>query len=356
VTWGRRDTHGHTTSVLWRDFKGWVLKNRLDLVIFNEQWDWVPVVRARRELGVTIGAYVDYYTADTVRFFDLYDFLLCNTRRHHRVFRSHRKALHIPWGTDTALFKDECRPVAADSVAFLHSAGMNPGRKGTLAALQAFTGLPGNCRFILHMQDGLDRFPEIAEVCRSDKRIEIINKTIPAPGPYHLGDVYVYPTTLDGIGLTICEALACGLPVITTDAPPMNEFVRHGANGYLVQPHEHRARSDGYYWATSHCRPEDVRAGMLYYLNNLGRLAELKSSARQSATEQFDWRRNAAGLAETLAGLGRASLPRADLSALEWDAVLYSARFFTWRRRLLQRMCLRPGSAGLAAVLRFLCG
>jgi len=31
------------------------------------------------------------------------------------------------------------------------------------------------------------------------------------------------------------EALACGLPVITTDNAPMNEFVQDGVNGKLVK-------------------------------------------------------------------------------------------------------------------------
>ena len=67
-----------------------------------------------------------------------------------------------------------------------------------------------------------------------DPRIEFIEKTVSAPGLYFRGDVYLYPTRLEGIGLTICEALASGLPVITTNDAPMNEFVIDGETGYLV--------------------------------------------------------------------------------------------------------------------------
>lgn len=43
---------------------------------------------------------------------------------------------------------------------------------------------------------------------------------------YEEGDVLLYPTKFEGLGLEILEAMACGLPVITTDASPMNEFIR----------------------------------------------------------------------------------------------------------------------------------
>ncbi len=32
-----------------------------------------------------------------------------------------------------------------------------------------------------------------------------------------------------------------GLPIVTTDSPGCNEVVEHGANGFLVPPHDSRA-------------------------------------------------------------------------------------------------------------------
>jgi len=41
---------------------------------------------------------------------------------------------------------------------------------------------------------------------------------------YDKGDVFVYPTKWEGYSMVILEAMACGLPVITTDGVPMNEY------------------------------------------------------------------------------------------------------------------------------------
>jgi glycosyltransferase involved in cell wall biosynthesis len=41
---------------------------------------------------------------------------------------------------------------------------------------------------------------------------------------YDEGDVCVQPSHWEGLGLTLLECQAAGLPLITTDAPPMNEL------------------------------------------------------------------------------------------------------------------------------------
>jgi len=348
VTWARRVGGGQESEVNWSEFKRWVLGKQIDLLVFNEQRHWPTIILARRELPTVIGAYVDYYTSVTVPFFRLYDFLLCNTRRHYSVFCDHPHALYVPWGTDCRLFSGMCEPVAPGSVVFFHSAGMNFRRKGTAIALRAFHHLEGPCRLVLHTQVPVSTDSEVRELSQADDRVKVIEASVHAPGLYHLGDVYAYPTILEGIGLTVVEALACALPVVTTDAPPMNEFVQDGINGRLVRALEYRGRADGYYWAESRCSAEGIREAMRYYIDNRARLREFKQCARASAERNLDWSRNAGDLGARLESLTGSFERDEDLSELERQALRYSA--LRYSRRVLRTAFRRLGLDRLRVV------
>jgi glycosyltransferase involved in cell wall biosynthesis len=47
---------------------------------------------------------------------------------------------------------------------------------------------------------------------------------------YSYAHLLLFPSLAEGFGWPIVEALACGCPVITTDAPPMNEFASEGVS------------------------------------------------------------------------------------------------------------------------------
>ena len=48
---------------------------------------------------------------------------------------------------------------------------------------------------------------------------------------YAAADVFVFPTPYDAFGMVLTEAMACGLPVITTTAAGAAELVAHGQIG-----------------------------------------------------------------------------------------------------------------------------
>jgi glycosyltransferase involved in cell wall biosynthesis len=48
-------------------------------------------------------------------------------------------------------------------------------------------------------------------------------------------DLLVLPTQYEAFALTVVEALASGLPVITTTVPGAGDLVRHDGNGLLQQ-------------------------------------------------------------------------------------------------------------------------
>jgi glycosyltransferase involved in cell wall biosynthesis len=46
--------------------------------------------------------------------------------------------------------------------------------------------------------------------------------------------IYIAPREYEGIGLSYLESMAMGKAVIAVDNPTMNEYIKHGINGYLI--------------------------------------------------------------------------------------------------------------------------
>lgn len=310
ICYGKRYDYSNLDFIDLDHFKRWIKGNDLDFVFFNEQHLWKPVLLCH-DLNIKTGSYIDYYTVETIPFFGLYDFLICNTRRHLSVFDWHSNIYYIPWGTNTGIFNINRQKKAKETeIVFFHSAGMNPYRKGCDYVIKAFYELKSrNIKLKIHTQVKLtDFFPELKEKIRKledEKRLEIIQQTVPAPGLYHLGDVYVYPSRLEGIGLTIAEASACGLPVITTDVAPMNEFVKESVNGKLVKVRNQKKRKDGYFWKESEIDVNDLKKQMQFYLENVQSLSKFKNDSYLFAHKNLNWEINSKHLLKVVEDISK---------------------------------------------------
>lgn len=295
VTWGKKalfQTNGTPINKL--DFSRWIKSNKIDIILFNEQQWWPPIIWAK-ELGVIVGSYIDYYTEETVPLFEVFDFLICNTERHFSVFDWHKQCFYVPWGTDVELFKPRRkREIDKDKVVFFNSSGYNPERKGVYPLLKAFYSLKeDNKKLILHSQVDLRRYYKdiafMVDELQGNGQLEIINETVGAPGLYHLADVYCYISKLDGIGLTLPEAISCGLQAIVPDNAPMNEFVKEGVNGQLVKVDRFFRRKDAYYWPNCDVNIDDLIKKMSFYLENYDKIEQLKETSRKYALEKLNW-------------------------------------------------------------------
>jgi glycosyltransferase involved in cell wall biosynthesis len=51
---------------------------------------------------------------------------------------------------------------------------------------------------------------------------------------YNEATVYVMPSIVEGFGMTLLEAMACGCPVIATDSGGAVDIIRHNHNGLLI--------------------------------------------------------------------------------------------------------------------------
>jgi glycosyltransferase involved in cell wall biosynthesis len=60
---------------------------------------------------------------------------------------------------------------------------------------------------------------------------------------YHLASVFVFPSLYEGFGLPPLEAMACGTPVVTSNASSLPEVV--GDAAVLVDPYDARSIAEG---------------------------------------------------------------------------------------------------------------
>ena len=308
VYWGKRlplsaqYCYAGGTYIDRKDFEKWINKNKIELLLFNEQQWFLPVLWAK-ELGIKTAAYIDYYTEELIPLYDIYDCLICNTKRHAFAFREHKNIIYIKWGTNVDLYKPST--IENEKVTFFHSAGMAPQRKGTDLVLKAFYLMPSrrNSKLLLHTQVPiLKHYPLLSKMINEMKNegtIEIVEGTITAPGLYYKADVYVYPSRLDGIGLTLMEAISSGLACITSDNAPMNEFIEDDF-GMLTPIDYFYSRKDGYYWPMCVCNVKSLSSQMDTIVREKNRLTQMKQNARSYALKELDFLKNCSSLHEYL--------------------------------------------------------
>ncbi len=293
VWWGKRkDSFFYkATYIDKKDFINWIQTKGIELIIFNEQQWFIPLIWCK-ELNIKTVAYIDYYTNATIPFFNIYDALICNTKRHTEAFENHPHAYYVPWGTDVELFKptESKELVNGDVPTIFHSAGMSGYRKGTDQLLRAYLKSQQQCKLVLHTQRPLEnQFPELVEAMNSlqkEGKLELITGTVTAPGLYYKGDIYIYPSRLEGIGLTIAEAISSGLVCIVPDNGPMNEFVDDSC-GFAIPIKKYFCREDGYYWPMCEVDTDALASIIDKCSDSIDMVKSMKLQARRYALENL---------------------------------------------------------------------
>ena len=173
--------------------------------------------------------------------------VICNSRMVReeilRYFRIDEKKLHVIYsGVDIDAFHPRLKqqrqavrrqldiPDAAPVFLFVGSGFL---RKGLAAAIAGLEHTPQNAQLVIVGQDKhADRFEGLARKRGLAARCHFLGAQADVKPYYGAADVLVLPTLYDPFPNVILEAMAAGLPVITSEKCGGAEFIREGENGY----------------------------------------------------------------------------------------------------------------------------
>lgn len=175
-------------------------------------------------------------------------------------------------GVDTAVFSPErvaplraaCREelgLRDNDIALLYVAN-NWRRKGLAVLLAAVAALGRAGQDVQVIVVGRGRpahFTALARRLGIAEQVRFVGPTAVVQRYYAAGDLMVLPTVYDPFANVCLEAMACGIPVVTTSGNGAAELIRPGENGYIqADPGDHRELSR---WL-AHCLDPEHRRSM----------------------------------------------------------------------------------------------
>lgn len=106
------------------------------------------------------------------------------------------------------------------------------GLETVLRAMSSLQGLP--LRLIVVSSDSRRFCDEYSESLGVFDRCYFERPRIDVLDFYAASDVYVSPSREDSFGLPVLEAMACGLPIITSTFAGVADFIQSGINGFVL--------------------------------------------------------------------------------------------------------------------------
>jgi UDP-glucose:(heptosyl)LPS alpha-1,3-glucosyltransferase len=274
---------------LWRDWGfaraacGALEGHRFDLVQSHERMPCCDVYRAgdgvhlewlrqrRRSMGglgrlrLALNPYHRYVAAMERRLYSSARLkaVICNSAMVKAEIRAWfgvpEPKLHVIYsGVDTARFHPGLRErralerrrhgIPEDARLFLF-VGSGFERKGVRQLVEALDGLPAEAHLLIVGKDkDARRYEALAGALGVASRVRFAGPLADVTGAYAAADAFALPTLYDPFPNAALEAMACGLPVLTSTKSGAAEFVEAGVNGYVCDAldvprlREHMAR------------------------------------------------------------------------------------------------------------------
>ena len=293
--WNQPDvTHASNNAIPADEYLEWAKKHSIDVAFFDQNTQYEEIEALRRSGVVTVGRFVwerfkESEAPQAERAFDIIFSMTACEQARYASFGIETPRVH--WGIHDELLSVEPER-ASDRIQFFFQGGFLGGRKPARGVVEAFRKVDApHLRLILKTQGTREQSDAID--VSGDPRIELVTADLPADDYYRLFvscHVNLAPSRAEGLGVHFYEAIAFGMPIITNDDPPMNETVRDGYNGLLIESRHEGKMISG----IPRCEP-DVE-DMARAIRELSDFAVLGEMARNTLElrERYSWETTAA--------------------------------------------------------------
>ena len=291
-------------------FWDWIESFKPDVLLFQDQniyskTDMQEESIRLKKLGIKLINYPDsIHWNEFEKHKGIYDINVAHVKRNYQWLLDYKleEPTYIPWGVILNNFPFIERNVK-DKIRFYINIGTGTPRKGYNLLPQSINHINGNWysrimkkkkydfKFIAtSIKDSENRINyKFKKYFNNHKNCELIFKTAnnSQGGLYNLGDVYIYPTHMEGVGLTITESMATGLPVVTTNFSTMNEWIDDNEDGRLINIKKiknGRRPTKKVYADTKH-----LSEIMIDYIENPEKVNEHSINARKKVERLYNW-------------------------------------------------------------------
>ena len=300
-----------TMDINHSHFWNWIKSFKPDVILFQDQniygdSNMFEETQKLKKMGIKLINYPDWIMRGEIeKYKGLYDVNLSHVKRNHQWLLDAKveSPTHIPWGVITKHFPFIERRVK-DKIKFYINIGTGTLRKGYQFIPNALNQMKGKNIFERIVKPKYHDYSFIAtSIANSEHRINkkfmkyfkkhkncelsFITADNTSGGLFNLGDVYVYPTTKEGVGLTITESMCTGMPVITSNYPTMNEWINDEYEGRLINISKVKKSSmpmDKVLIDTEH-----LAEIMIDYIENPDKVTEHSINARKRVENDFNW-------------------------------------------------------------------
>lgn len=120
-------------------------------------------------------------------------------------------------------------------------------RKNHAVILRAIAGLNNsNLKYIIcgrgELEDDLLR---LAGELQIDNQLQLLGHRYDIPEILAVADIFAHPSQREGLGIAAIEAMAAGLPLITSNVQGIKDYVVNEKNGYSYAPHDVEGFTNG---------------------------------------------------------------------------------------------------------------